>query len=457
MVQHSQHSQLLISPDGSTSPTDTKYTEITQNGFTPGDTNHPLQYDSYQQNWYLRVTAATSGDASVNLTTGYEGIHYHLGNESFYANSLFTGSSYTQRIADNRSSRDRTYSVRYTVDNATALSREPINGYVIQPRNVPTGQSYGDVYYIYDIQVEQELKKSVQDGIYYMTVLKGSISPTNGNLSDFSFAQNINNLYPTLDKDNPTEDPNEATSIASNVTVGLVETTNGVGQEDLSLSITKEAMGDWIIESRNQYTNASTNDAAVDGYITLEARDGDASEVDLALRMVPVNTTGGTATELRRPSILRSGNHTFEYVGFGPGNYSTGLPSVQNRVLTDAETLLAQSQKEDGGIAFYSGLNSNGDLFIGNTRISAVTGEEASLDTPSLSIVGETANLRPVFDEIIVRDKITVENTQLTSVFKGSVEVNEDVVISKNLESLLILQSREKHLTTKQLRKLTSH
>ena len=71
-----------------------------------------------------------------------------------------------------------------------------------------------------------------------------------------------------------------------NVTVGLVETTNGVGQEDLSLSITKEAMGDWIIESRNQYTNASTSDAAVDGYITLEARDGDASEVDLALRMV---------------------------------------------------------------------------------------------------------------------------------------------------------------------------
>ena len=102
--------------------------------------------------------------------------------------------------------------------------------------------------------------------------------------------------------------------------------------------------------------------------------------------------------------------------------------------IRDSETLLAQSQKEDGGIAFYSGLNSNGDLFIGNTRISAVTGEEASLDTPSLSIVGETANLRPVFDEIIVRDKITVENTQLTSVFKGSIEVNEDLVVSKSAE-----------------------
>ena len=129
--------------------------------------------------------------------------------------------------------------------------------------------------------------------------------------------------------------------------------------------------------------------------------------------MIPLNASGGTDLELRRPSILRSGNHTFEYVGFGPGNYSTGLPSVQNRVLTEEEVLLAQSQKEEGGIAFYSGLNSNGDLFIGNTRISSVTGEEESLDTPVLSVVGETANLRPTFDEIIVRDKITVESNTL--------------------------------------------
>jgi len=426
----------LISPDGTASPADDKYTDITVQGFTPGDVNHPLQYDTYHQNWYLRVTASTSGDANVNGTTGYKGIHYHLGDESFYANSLFTGSSYTQRIADNRSSRDRTYRVRYTVDNGTELSREPINGYVIQPRNVPTGQSYGDVYYIYDIQVEQELKKSVQDGIYYMTVLIGSISPTNSNLDLFSFAQNINNLYPTLDKDNPIEDPSQASSVASNVTVGLVETTNPAtpGVIDLSLSITKESMSSWILENRNNYTNSSSTDPSVEGYITLEARDGETNEVDKSLRMIEVNSTGGTATELRRPSILRSGNHTFEYVGFGPGNYSTGLPSVQNRVLTDAETLLAQSQKEDGGIAFYSGLNSNGDLFIGNTRISAVTGEEASLDTPSLSIVGETANLRPVFDEIIIRDKITVENTQLTSVFKGNVEINEELTVTKSAE-----------------------
>ena len=34
--------------------------------------------------------------------------------------------------------------------------------------------------------------------------------------------------------------------------------------------------------------------------------------------------------ELRRPSILRASGHTFEYVGYGPGNYSTALPQLQN-------------------------------------------------------------------------------------------------------------------------------
>ena len=149
--------------------------------------------------------------------------------------------------------------------------------------------------------------------------------------------------------------------------------------------------------------------------------------------MIPLNATGGTDLEVRRPSILRSGNHTFEYVGFGPGNYSTGLPSVQNRVLTENEILLAQSQKEEGGIAFYSGLNSNGDLFIGNTRISSVTGEEESLDTPVLSVVGETANLRPTFDEIIVRDKITIESNTLTTEFKGKLLVQGETTINDRI------------------------
>jgi len=411
-----------ITPTGQTTLQNNYFTNITTQQFVPGDPNHPLQFDSELNTWYVRITAATSSNTSY-------GIHYHLGNEAFYATSLFTGASYMMRIPDNRSSRDRTYRFRYVVDSSV-LSRDPINGYIIQPRNVATGQSYDKVYYIYDIEKVQELQAGAQNGIYYLTLLNGKISPSNGNLSNFAFSQNINNLYPQLDKDNPTEDPLKATSVASNQIVGLVTTTDGSGTEDLSRSITREIVSDFIVEQKNNYVNYATADSSVANYITLEARDGDAEELNLALRMIPLNATGGTDLEVRRPSILRSGNHTFEYVGFGPGNYSTGLPSVQNRVLTNDEILLAQSQKEEGGIAFYSGLNSNGDLFIGNTKISSVTGEEESLDTPVLSVVGETANLRPTFDEIIVRDKITIESNTLTTEFKGKFLVQGETTIN---------------------------
>ena len=411
-----------VTPTGSPSVSDNDFTNITTQQFVPGDPNHPLQFDDQLNTWYVRITAATSSNATY-------GVHYHLGNEAFYATSLFTGASYMMRIPDNRSSRDRTYRFRYEVDSSV-LSRDPINGYIIQPRNVATGQSYEKVYYIYDIEKVQTLQAGAQNGIYYLTLLNGKISPSNGNLSNFAFSQNINNLYPQLDKDNPTEDPLAATSVASNTIVGLVTTTDGSGAEDLSRSITREISADYIVEQKNNYVNYASADSAQANYITLEARDGDAQELDLNLRMIPLNATGGTDLEVRRPSILRSGNHTFEYVGFGPGNYSTGLPSVQNRVLTETEILLAQSQKEEGGIAFYSGLNSNGDLFIGNTRISSVTGEEESLDTPVLSVVGETANLRPTFDEIIVRDKITIESNTLTTEFKGKLLVQGETTIN---------------------------
>jgi hypothetical protein len=50
--------------------------------------------------------------------------------------------------------------------------------------------------------------------------------------------------------------------------------------------------------------------------------------------------------ELRRHSINRASGHTFEYVGFGPGNYSTALPDKQNRSISVQEELLSQSTRK---------------------------------------------------------------------------------------------------------------
>jgi hypothetical protein len=93
--------------------------------------------------------------------------------------------------------------------------------------------------------------------------------------------------------------------------------------------------------------------------------------------------------ELRRHSIMRVSGHTFEYVGFGPGNYSTALPDKHDRSISLAEELLAQSTRKNGGINFYTGMNDKGIAYAGNKRLSSTTGQEEIFDTPVQTVTGE--------------------------------------------------------------------
>jgi hypothetical protein len=93
--------------------------------------------------------------------------------------------------------------------------------------------------------------------------------------------------------------------------------------------------------------------------------------------------------ELRRHSIIRASGHTFEYVGFGPGNYSTAFPDKQNRQISAQEELLAQSTRKEGGINFYTGMNDKGISYSGNKKLSTITGQEEIFDTPVQTVTGE--------------------------------------------------------------------
>tara|TARA_B100001996_G_scaffold118317_1_gene89538 strand:- start:1268 stop:6547 length:5280 start_codon:yes stop_codon:yes gene_type:complete len=137
------------------------------------------------------------------------------------------------------------------------------------------------------------------------------------------------------------------------------------------------------------------------------------------------------AIELRRPSIIRASGHTFEYLGFGPGNYSTGLPQVQVRTLTDKESFLAQSQKKAAGVVVYTGMNSEGDFFIGNKKSSSATGQERTFDVPSPTVTGqEVGRLSVVFDEVLIKERLRVEGGKsgtVLSQFDGPVTFNKEV------------------------------
>jgi len=106
--------------------------------------------------------------------------------------------------------------------------------------------------------------------------------------------------------------------------------------------------------------------------------------INSVVRRIRVNPV-----EFRRNSILRASGHTFEYLGYGPGNYSTALPERQDRQLSSVEEFLAQSIKYDGGIVVYTGMNSDGDFYIGNKKVSSATGQEEVFDAPIPTVTGE--------------------------------------------------------------------
>jgi len=157
--------------------------------------------------------------------------------------------------------------------------------------------------------------------------------------------------------------------------------------------------------------------------------------------------------EFRRNSIIRASGHTFEYLGFGPGNYSTAFPDRQDRQLSDQEELLATSTKLDGGINVFTGMNDKGAFYVGNKKVNSATGQEQVFDSPVPTITGEDvlSGVSVGFDaltplEISVSRSIRVEggtDSTLISQFDGPVIFNNKITSnsSKGIEaSSLFLQ-----------------
>ena len=147
--------------------------------------------------------------------------------------------------------------------------------------------------------------------------------------------------------------------------------------------------------------------------------------------------------ELRRHSINRASGHTFEYVGFGPGNYSTALPDKQNRSISVQEELLSQSTRKNGGINFYTGMNDKGIAYAGNKKLSSITGQEEIFETPIQTITGEDIGNFPGLNvtnavEGNFSRSIRVEggpDSKAISEFNGPVVFSEKVTLNSDLET----------------------
>ena len=329
------------------------------------------------------------------------------------------------------------------------------------------GHEFNDVYYIYEVEevvpyFYDEDSGIETEGVYYLTVLKGSVAVNQAILpgNNFKFSQEIDDLYPNIDLDNTVSDPKISKSIADAVVIGRVKTTNGLSSNpndpiDDSYSITKESISYFFDEYLNNelewsWIGKQALNHAVFHKVNQNNANGTHSELTINLasttgsgevRKIAINPTresDGILVELRRPSTIRSGNHTFEYVGFGPGNYSTGFPIRQTKVLTNEQQKYSQSLKEQGGIAFYSGLNSNGDLYIGNTVINAVTGKT-------------TENQITELNTLTIKDNLNVlggAGNVITSTYQGPVSfLNTITAEGNNIFSNLQLRNPDGIIT----------
>lgn len=226
-------------------------------------------------------------------------------------------------------------------------------------------------------------------------------------------------------------------------------------------------------------TNATTDEISITNLTNFDLKIGDYLRIDDEMMRIKTTVTGNPVKvfrglfdtqatshvsgsvvsrsviaplELRRPSYTRASGHTFEYLGYGPGNYSTALPQKQAGQPDSASQLNSQRMNTVAGVNVFTGMNDSGDFFIGNKRITSSTGKEEVFDTPVPSITGEdvTALGTDIPVDVIDTTNLNVGNTlqveggtsnNLLSQFDGPVLFNSKVTVTDNLEvSNLFLQ-----------------
>jgi len=225
---------------------------------------------------------------------------------------------------------------------------------------------------------------------------------------------------------------NERMTLDSNITN---DTTLHVSVPNAGISTTQRfELGSYLqVDSEIMRVTSSTLSGSGNNEITV---------IRGALGTLKENHSGGAlikkilprAVQFHRPSYIRASGHTFEYLGYGPGNYSTGLPQVQVKTLSKEEEFLSQAQETSAGIVVYTGMNNDGDFYIGNKLINSSTGKEETFDIPVPTITGQDpARLSVVFDEAIVKERILVEGGKsktILSEFDGPVNFDKEVKIN---------------------------
>ena len=99
---------------------------------------------------------------------------------------------------------------------------------------------YSENLYVYRNEVISEYDDGDQNGVYHIYTLNANNAIQN-EFTNLKYSQNVNDLYPQLDRDNIDDNPNSATTYALRSPIGEVQT------DDLKKSVTRESMTNYFL------------------------------------------------------------------------------------------------------------------------------------------------------------------------------------------------------------------
>ncbi len=118
------------------------------------------------------------------------------------------------------------------------------------------------------------------------------------------------------------------------------------------------------------------------------------------------STVPGFLVGLHRPSVIRSSGHTWEWTGYL--NYDTAFPKFQGDPLEQDFALGKTIVEETGGRVYATGMNEEGNYYLGTTVFDLRSGEQFSIPLKAENEVGNISN--QVLANVIVKNTLLMQD-----------------------------------------------
>lgn len=168
------------------------------------------------------------------------------------------------------------------------------------------------------------------------------------------------------------------------------------------------------------------------------------SQLAPSVNRINIKISSGASSQgirigLRRPSVIRASGHTWEWSGYL--NYDTSLPAFQGEPLEQEFALGKIILEESGGRVYATGMNEEGNYYIGTTVFDLRSGEQLSIPLSSDGSSGGPVT-NQVLSNVLIRSTLLMQDDSSLVFGKDTTIFFSDTTQFKSLTTGEIVASR---------------